>query len=155
MFIRTIFAVTPNHNRLPYLIAFLFLVTLSDAPQRVNVEVLSSTAGGKVYLAAYDSADGFKNEDFISNASSPVNPAAASTELALRLPGTGNYVIAAFQDLNGNGELDRNLLGVPTEPYGFSKLPPSKWRAPSFGEVATRLAGSDSLTIEVRHWRDY
>ena len=155
MFIRAIFAFTFNRTRLPYLIALLFLTLLSDAPQRLNVEVLSSTAGGKVYVAAYATEDGFENQDFISNASSPVNPTAASTELALRLPGEGSYVIAAFQDLNGNGELDRNLLGVPTEPYGFSKLPPSKWRAPSFGEVATRVAGSDSLTIEVRHWRDY
>ncbi len=140
---------------MPYLIALLFLVTLTDAPQRVRVEVYSSTVGGKVYVAAYDSADGFANEDFISNASSLLSATADRAELALRLPKAGSYVVAAFQDLNGNGELDRNMLGVPTEPYGFSKLPPSKWRAPSFGEVATRLAGSDSLTIEVRHWRDY
>ncbi len=155
MFIGTIFALSPNSYGLPYLIALLFLATLTDAPQRVNVEVRSSTAGGKVYVAAYDSADGFENEDFISNASSPLSATADRAELALRLPKAGSYVVAAFQDLNGNGELDRNMLGVPTEPYGFSKLPPSKWRAPSFGEVATRLAGSDSLTIEVRHWRDY
>jgi hypothetical protein len=26
----------------------------------------------------------------------------------------------AFHDENGNGRLDKNFLGVPTEPYGFS-----------------------------------
>lgn len=32
----------------------------------------------------------------------------------------GTYAVAAFQDENGNGRLDRTGLGLPTEPYGFS-----------------------------------
>lgn len=32
----------------------------------------------------------------------------------------GNYAFLVFQDENGNKQLDRNLLGIPTEPYGFS-----------------------------------
>jgi uncharacterized protein (DUF2141 family) len=32
----------------------------------------------------------------------------------------GRYAVAAYQDLNGNGELDRSLLGLPVEPYGFT-----------------------------------
>ena len=109
-----------------------------------------------MYVAAYSTQAGFTNEDFIANASVTLGAEAAHTELGMQLPAAGEYVIAAFQDLNGNGELDRNLLGVPTEPYGFSKLPPSKWRAPSFGEVATQVQGpQERLKIEVRHWREY
>ena len=32
----------------------------------------------------------------------------------------GAYAVAAFQDANGNGRLDRTGLGLPLEPYGFS-----------------------------------
>ncbi len=32
----------------------------------------------------------------------------------------GAYAVAAFQDLNGNGLLDRSTHGLPLEPYGFS-----------------------------------
>lgn len=32
----------------------------------------------------------------------------------------GVYAAAAYQDLNGNGRLDRTGLGLPLEPYGFS-----------------------------------
>ena len=32
----------------------------------------------------------------------------------------GVYAVAAFQDLNGNGALDRSPRGLPLEPYGFS-----------------------------------
>ena len=32
----------------------------------------------------------------------------------------GMYTLAVFHDVNGNGKLDKNYLGIPTEPYGFS-----------------------------------
>ncbi len=140
---------------LSYLFGLLSLWFLPFAPQSVSVEVVTSTAGGRVYVAAYDSADGFENQEFVSNASTQLSGQSVRTELDLQLPEAGHYVLAAFQDLNGNGELDRNFFGVPTEPYGFAKVPPSKWRAPAFGEIATRISGADRLTIEVRHWNEY
>ncbi len=32
----------------------------------------------------------------------------------------GAYAIRAYHDVDGDGELDTNLFGVPTEPYAFS-----------------------------------
>lgn len=32
----------------------------------------------------------------------------------------GTYAVAVYQDVNGNGRLDRTGLGLPLEPYGFS-----------------------------------
>ncbi|MEM6841302.1 MAG: DUF2141 domain-containing protein [Bacteroidota bacterium] len=31
----------------------------------------------------------------------------------------GKYAVSIYQDLNANGELDRNFLGIPKEPVGF------------------------------------
>ncbi|WP_420458310.1 DUF2141 domain-containing protein [Neolewinella sp.] len=138
-----------------YLISLLAFVGFTAAPQRISVEVVSSTTGGKVYVAAYDSQDGFENKNFIANAIVTLDEASDRTELDLQVPTQGRYVIAAFQDLNSNGELDRNFFGVPTEPYGFSKLPPSKWRSPSFTEIATQVEGADTLKIEMRRWSEY
>nr|WP_238232282.1 DUF2141 domain-containing protein [Methylobacterium thuringiense] len=33
----------------------------------------------------------------------------------------GTYAVVAYQDLNGNGRLDRTGLGLPLEPYGVSR----------------------------------
>lgn len=33
----------------------------------------------------------------------------------------GSYAIVAMHDENGNGKLDSNLVGMPTEGYGTSK----------------------------------
>lgn len=50
----------------------------------------------------------------------------------------GRYAIAAFEDVNGNGRLDRTGLGLPTEPYGFSGGAGLKAR-PSFAQAAFEL----------------
>ncbi|MCP9237069.1 DUF2141 domain-containing protein [Lewinella sp. JB7] len=138
-----------------HLFTLLMLAYFSGAPQHLNVEIVSSVEGGKVYVAVYDSPEGFANERFISTASRTLAATDIRTEVDLRLPTEGDYVIAVFQDLNENGTLDRNFFGVPTEPYGFGKLPPSKWRAPEFSEVATTIGDTNRVTIAVRHWREY
>jgi uncharacterized protein (DUF2141 family) len=48
-------------------------------------------------------------------------PAKAGTvEFRVRNVKPGSYSIAVFHDTNGNGKLDRNFIGLPSEPYGFS-----------------------------------
>jgi uncharacterized protein (DUF2141 family) len=32
----------------------------------------------------------------------------------------GKYAVSAYQDINKNGQLDKNLFGIPKEKYGFS-----------------------------------
>jgi uncharacterized protein (DUF2141 family) len=140
---------------MPYLFALFLLFALPPTVQQVNVEVSAPLSGGEIFVAAYADQEGFDNDDFVANARQVLGGRGQLAELNLPIPQTGDYVFAAFQDLNGNGKLDCNFLGVPTEPYGFGKLPPSKWRAPSFGEVATRIEGSDHLQIELRRWSEY
>jgi uncharacterized protein (DUF2141 family) len=50
----------------------------------------------------------------------------------------GTYAVAAYQDTNGNGRLDRTGLGLPLEPYGFSGTAGRRAR-PDFGEAAFGL----------------
>ncbi|MCF8256401.1 MAG: DUF2141 domain-containing protein [Flavobacteriales bacterium] len=44
----------------------------------------------------------------------------------------GTYSIAFYQDMNDNGRIDKNGLGIPNEPYAFSNDIRPKLRAPSF-----------------------
>ncbi|MCJ2144593.1 DUF2141 domain-containing protein [Methylobacterium sp. E-066] len=50
----------------------------------------------------------------------------------------GTYAVAAFQDENGNGRLDRTGLGLPLEPYGFSGAVARRAR-PDFSDAAFAL----------------
>ena len=51
----------------------------------------------------------------------------------------GKYAVAIYQDENRNKILDKNLLGIPTEIYGFSNNARRNFSAPSFQEAKFKL----------------
>ena len=57
----------------------------------------------------------------------------------------GRYAVIAFQDENDNGRLDRNILGLPIEPYGFSNNVRGLFAAPAFDRAAVTIEGSQVL----------
>lgn len=68
----------------------------------------------------------------------------------------GRYAVGSYQDVNSDWVLNSTMIGIPTETYGFSKVPGSKWRKPRFEEVAFDLNQSNMhLTIELKKWGDY
>jgi uncharacterized protein (DUF2141 family) len=66
------------------------------------------------------------------------------TLLCLQAPAVGRYSVALYHDENGNKELDRNFLGIPSEGYGFSNNPGFRFGKPEQKE--TLFAVEDGLT---------
>lgn len=67
----------------------------------------------------------------------------------------GEYAIAIFHDENNNGELDRTLIGIPSEPYAFSRKPSSKWRIPDFREIQFHFnQDNQHLLLQLEKWWD-
>jgi len=60
---------------------------------------------------------------------------------------SGEYAIAIYHDENGNGELDRNFLGMPSEDYVFSNYATGSFGPPSFENAKFYL--KDSLEIKL------
>ncbi|WP_431256656.1 DUF2141 domain-containing protein [Roseateles chitinivorans] len=67
----------------------------------------------------------------------------ASTEardgvIKVRLKGLpeGPVGIAIYQDLNGNGKLDSSVIGIPIEPYAFSRQAQGSFGPPTFDQAA-------------------
>ncbi len=58
----------------------------------------------------------------------------------------GKYAIAVFHDENGNGALDSNLFGIPTEGYGFSGKVKGFMGPPSF-DGASIDVGTDGMKV--------
>jgi uncharacterized protein (DUF2141 family) len=92
--------------------------------------------------------DGFQNDpERVAGLAFRVRGGSHTTALIPDLP-PGTYGVIVFQDENGNGRLDKNFWGVPTEPYGFSNDALGTLGPPSFAEVAIALDGADR-TIEI------
>jgi len=68
----------------------------------------------------------------------------------------GQYAIAVYHDLNGNGKLDKNLIGIPSEPYAFSNNPRAKWKRPDFLDSRVQFYTPRlELKLELLKWREY
>jgi len=60
------------------------------------------------------------------------------------------YAVAVYHDENNNGILDKNLVGAPTEAYGFSRNARAMFSAPSFEEAKIEISDNKSIEIWIK-----
>ena len=114
----------------------------------------TGTRTGMVMIALYDTASAFNGEGRGANANEAVARTAISASGRVvatfeNLP-AGDYAVKAFHDVNGDGEMNMNPFGLPTEPYAFSNnavgnMGPARWSAARFA-----VSGETAQTISVR-----
>lgn len=74
----------------------------------------------------------------------------ASVTLALTAPASGRYGLAAYQDLNSDGRLNRNAVGIPSEPYAFSNNAPIQFGPPNFSAAALEINAATETVLTLR-----
>ncbi len=62
----------------------------------------------------------------------------------------GDYAVALFQDLNRNGRMDYNFLGIPKEPYAFSCIERTCLKTPGFHEARFKLKDKCTLKLKLK-----
>lgn len=63
---------------------------------------------------------------------------------------TGLYTVSVIHDKNSNGDLDKNMMGIPSEPYGVSKDGKSMFGPPSYDKAEFELTNQDlNLSISL------
>ena len=87
---------------------------------------------GWLFLAAYGSADTYGKQPLAS-----VKTAAKEATTRLTMCGitTDTVAISMYQDLDSDGKMGRNVLGMPTEPWGSSGKPGALGPAWDTGKV--------------------
>lgn len=137
----------------PLAVGLLASALIAASPARaadltVLIDNLRS-AQGTVMLALFDSEGRFLKPD---GATSDQRIAADRSPVAATFRGVnpGRYAISAFHDENGNGKLDKNLLGIPTERYGFSNDAFGTVSAPSFDKAAFDVGADLTVKINLR-----
>lgn len=138
------------------LVALFLNATHLPSAQRLEVEVRNIVAQkGCIRLAVFASEADFKagaNPVFTSY--QRPTKALVPIRFQLKTLPQGRYAVAIFQDYNDNGKLDRNLFGIPQEPYAFSQEPESKWRAPSWEEISVDLPLAKPLKVDLKTWKE-
>ena len=95
--------------------------TAAQAQTCSSVEVRNVRPGqGSLMIAAYADADSYGKKP-VTSMRLPAGEAVMSFQLCGL---SGNDVaLMLFQDLDNDGKMGRNLLGLPTEPWGSSGTP--------------------------------
>ncbi len=105
-------------------------------------------AQGNVMVAVFNSEGNFLK----APAKTGGAPAAAAgnTVVIKDLP-EGEYSFSVYHDANGNGKLDKNLLGIPTEDYAFSNNAVGKMGPPSYASAKFALpAAGASMRVSLK-----
>lgn len=132
------------------IMGLILLITINTtlfAQHHFTVEVSNLvTDKGSVYLGLYD-----KKGDFLKENAAIFNAKVKATGNKVsytfkNLP-VGDYAVAVYQDVNNNGKCDRNMIGYPTEGFGFSKNYKPKLSAPKFDEVKIAVKQTTKVSI--------
>jgi uncharacterized protein (DUF2141 family) len=110
------------------------------APLKVSVRGISKLEG-QLAVQVVNSAEAYAGKSKAVSAER-LSPNAAQHEFNFDLP-PGRYAVMVMHDENGNGKLDSNVIGIPTEGYGFSNNP-RVMRRPTFDETGFELDNAGS-----------
>jgi uncharacterized protein (DUF2141 family) len=139
---------------------FLALATSAAfAPALVSAETLTITIAdireseGRLMIQVANSEKGFEfSEDSAAPPPVAISQLAEAGEMTFEvtLP-PGIYGARVLHDLNGNGEMDSNFVGMPKEPWAFSnnatgRLGPAKWQDAKF-----EISGNTAVEIRLNH----
>ena len=139
---------------------FLALATSAAfAPALVSAETLTITIAdireseGRLMIQVANSEKGFEfSEDSAAPPPVAISQLAEAGEMTFEvtLP-AGIYGARVLHDLNGNGEMDSNFVGMPKEPWAFSnnatgRLGPAKWQDAKF-----EISGDTAVEIRLNH----
>lgn len=132
-----------NHFLTAGALAFAIASSPVASAETMNIDVTNiKTANGKVFVALFD-ADGFAANKSLQGAAAGVTGDTVRVSFEGVAPGT--YGVKVYHDVNGNGKLDRNLIGIPSEPYGFSNDAPVRMSPPRWADAAFEHTGGAAV----------
>lgn len=131
------------------LVPLLGAAPAGAAELTVHIENIPE-GGGALMIQIVDSEAAFRDQ--APPVASLILPASApalvfsTTALA-----AGSYAVRVMHDQNGNQQLDSNLVGMPTEPWGFSNDAAGTFGPPGWADARFELDDGHVQTITLNH----
>ena len=117
-----------------------------DANGAIAIQLSGLQPQGQVMVQLFNNEAGYSGGQAVGATMARVNGATAQVRFAGLAP--GQYAVRLFHDVNGDGEMNTNPFGIPTEPYAFSnnaqgQFGPASWADAAFtvqaGETTQRI----------------
>ena len=129
--------------------ALAAMVAIPVLAADLSIEVRGVRSGdGRVYVAVHgpESKDTFPSgDDIVSGLREPAR--IGTLHFVVNDLPAGRYAVNAFHDENDNGELDTNLVGIPSEGYGFANDPSTTFGPADFEEAAVTVGETSGAAV--------
>ena len=103
---------------------------------------------GEIKVGIFDADTHFLKEGYaIKNYSIKVEKNTAILTIT-DLP-KGEYAVTMYHDQNSDNECNKNFIGIPKEPYGFSNNIKPKMSAPKYKDCKFDLSENKTLSIKL------
>jgi uncharacterized protein (DUF2141 family) len=120
----------------------LFSFNASAHDLSINVENVKSTKGF-LYVGLHNSEATWMKQGIQGQ---KLTIAENSVKVIFKDLPAGDYGVTLYQDENDNGYIDKNAIGIPTEPYGFSNNG-GNFGPPGFNESKVTVNENKEITI--------
>jgi len=126
-----------------YLLALaLFSFTASAHELTIKVDNVESTKGF-LYVALHNSEATWMKQGIQGQ---KITMTDGSVKVVFKDLPAGEYGVTLYQDENDSGQIDKNAIGIPTEPYGFSNNG-GNFGPPSFNDSKVTVNENKEITI--------
>jgi uncharacterized protein (DUF2141 family) len=137
------------------LFTWLFLVLFAPVANTevqhelvIRITNIKDTSGKPLLVGVYAKTDDFPGYNK-SSYNKKVLAKTSEVTVTFKLP-PGEYAVGLMHDLNENGRIDKNWVGYPSEPFGFSKNFKPMMGAPKFSDCSIDLRqGSQRIEIKL------
>ncbi|MBL4604956.1 MAG: DUF2141 domain-containing protein [Flavobacteriaceae bacterium] len=123
---------------------------ISQEKETINLTIeitVTKYNKGEIYLALYNGEENFLKKIHKGSKAKVKNGKAI---LEFKEIEKGTYAFSLFHDVNGNGKLDKNFLGIPKEPYAFSNNEKGSFGPPKYKKAQFSIQKNNHLKITIK-----
>lgn len=132
-----------------FLFLFPLIVLASDSKGDITVKINNChNDKGEVLVTLYKSEDGFPEEPEKAYKKITSKIKDGKSDIVFSDIPYGEYAISILHDENGNGKMDKNMIGIPKEGNGASNNPES-FGPPKYKDAKFML-NSQASTIDIK-----
>ncbi len=124
----------------------LLLVSMPSLAANLLIQIDSPGRTGIIEFQVYNTANGFVTQSNPFKVKRQALDDSGSYKIS-DLP-AATYALLVYLDENNNGQLDRNFIGIPLEPVGFSNQYVPRG-SPSFIKASFELGHDENLRLDI------
>ena len=138
-------------KRIVFIIVFVLVSAVVFAQQNtltVNITGIKSIKGD-IYVYLYTSEDGFPIKISKANGFKKAKVISISVTVYFKNLKQGTYAVSVYQDIDTNGKINQNFLGIPKEPVGVSNNAEGFMGPPKYEDAKFNLDSNKTVEIKL------